>query len=403
MAFLSAPSVAADEPTSKRLRICVIGPSHYFYSGVSNYTVMLANGLAERHDVSVLYLRKLAPKALYPLKEFLGGKMGYVRTDSSIRAFDGVDYHSPLSWRRGVRFLRREMPDVVILQWWTAAVAHMYLPLVREAERIGAKILVEMHEVIDPTEAAVHGLQRYSKVAFGPLRKRAQAFIAHSERDANLIAKEYGLRQDAIHVIPHGLYDYGEPVDREEARRLWHVEDSFAILQFGSVRRYKGTTMLLDAFDALDPEIASRSRLLICGGLWDDAEEIRQRVGSSPNAAQITLSGAMIPDEQMPGLFAASDVVTLPYIRASQSGVAAIGMAHGKPIIATRVGGLEEGLRDYPGTRFIDVEVDALTRAITQEFHQWASGNTVRFKAPARRFSDTARLYDGVIAAAKGV
>jgi len=36
-------------------------------------------------------------------------------------------------------------------------------------------------------------------------------------------------------------------------------------------------------------------------------------------------------------------------MRASQSGVAHIAMAYGLPIVASRVGGLEEGLRSYKG------------------------------------------------------
>ncbi|MCU0630922.1 MAG: sugar transferase, partial [Methanoregulaceae archaeon] len=40
--------------------------------------------------------------------------------------------------------------------------------------------------------------------------------------------------------------------------------------------------------------------------------------------------------------------------RASQSGVAHIGMSFGIPIIASRVGGLEESLGKYSGSRFVD-------------------------------------------------
>ncbi len=42
----------------------------------------------------------------------------------------------------------------------------------------------------------------------------------------------------------------------------------------------------------------------------------------------------------------------LPYTRASQSGVAHIGMTYGLPIIASDVGGLKEGLSKYKGSFF---------------------------------------------------
>lgn len=51
--------------------------------------------------------------------------------------------------------------------------------------------------------------------------------------------------------------------------------------------------------------------------------------------------------------FSAADLLVLPYTRASQSGVAHIGIAYGLPILATQVGGLVESLGSYAGTRFV--------------------------------------------------
>ena len=65
--------------------------------------------------------------------------------------------------------------------------------------------------------------------------------------------------------------------------------------------------------------------------------------------------------------FSAADALVMPYIRASQSGVAHIGMEFGIPIIATRVGGLEESLGKYEGTRFINpMDPDELAKVIEQ-------------------------------------
>ncbi len=47
-------------------------------------------------------------------------------------------------------------------------------------------------------------------------------------------------------------------------------------------------------------------------------------------------------------------MLIIPYTRSSQSGVAHIGMSFGIPIIASRVGGLEESLGKYGGTRFVE-------------------------------------------------
>ncbi len=47
-----------------------------------------------------------------------------------------------------------------------------------------------------------------------------------------------------------------------------------------------------------------------------------------------------IAEDEVPGLFAAASVVVLPYIEASQSGVGSLAKGHGRPLVASAVGGL---------------------------------------------------------------
>jgi glycosyltransferase involved in cell wall biosynthesis len=60
----------------------------------------------------------------------------------------------------------------------------------------------------------------------------------------------------------------------------------------------------------------------------------------------VELRNRFIPDEETAQLFLDADVVVLPYIEASQSGVIAISREFGLPVVATGVGGLPEAVRD---------------------------------------------------------
>ena len=53
-----------------------------------------------------------------------------------------------------------------------------------------------------------------------------------------------------------------------------------------------------------------------------------------------------IPDEEVAELFTDADIVVLPYVEASQSGVLAIAYAFGKPVIVTDVGELASAVED---------------------------------------------------------
>lgn len=136
--------------------------------------------------------------------------------------------------------------------------------------------------------------------------------------------------QPRVRLLPHVNY------------RLWAPGESAPskprgtrcrILFFGRILRYKGLDHLLTAFRQLDP---ARFELVIAG----------EGEVPSIDAPNIRVINRFISDEEMGALFGAADVVALPYLAASQSGVAYMAFAFEKPVVATRVGGLAEVVRD---------------------------------------------------------
>src|SRR5208337_4163707 len=144
------------------------------------------------------------------------------------KVFDGMDYNNPLTWYRAYKFLKRERPDVIILQWWTSSVAHMHLIIALiNALSTGAKIIIEFHEVVDPLEESILPTRIYSRIMGRSLVSRASLYITHSESDKRLITSKYRIPEERVKVIPHGLYDQYDQVSKEEARKkLGMGEDS---------------------------------------------------------------------------------------------------------------------------------------------------------------------------------
>ncbi len=89
---------------------------------------------------------------------------------------------------------------------------------------------------------------------------------------------------------------------------------------------------------------------------WVHARDWELRVvGSGPESDAlaalrstpgVTVENRWVPDEEVAALIAWADAVVLPYVEASQSGVAPGAIAAGRIVVATRVGGLTEQLSD---------------------------------------------------------
>lgn len=371
--------------------ICVVGPSKRFLSGISYYTIRLANAMSMEKDVSVICFRQLLPTFLFPGKSHVGKDISELDFSPEIPVFNGMDYNNPLTWIQAYRFLKAQKPDIIVLQWWTSSVAHMQLLLKIFAGLLHKpKIIIEFHEVVDPFEESILPIRVYSKITGKLLRKNLDAYITHSKSDKELVAKRYSISPEKIHVIPHGLYDqYGKLLDIKEARKNLSIKDDFVILSFGLIRKYKGIPYLIRAFEQLPPEILKKSRLLIVGEIWEDRKELLDQIKASPFHDKITLVDEYVPDEKVNLYFSAANVVVLPYLRASQSGIAHIAMSFGKPVVVSEVGGLKESMANYDGTFFVPPDdVDSIGKAILSQF-----GERKHYEAPDQKWDRIINCY----------
>jgi len=281
-----------------------------------------------------------------------------------------LDWYNPITWLRAFRIAQKA--DVIVFQWWTSSVAHMYLAL--EVLNFGLRrrppIIIEFHEVVDPLEGSVLPIRIYSKVMGKLIIRLATRYVVHSNADSALISKNYGIEKGKIEVIPHGIYDHYKKIERKEAKTTAGIEEDFVILFFGLLRPYKGVKYLIKAFENLPEDLIEKSRLLIVGETWGD-REVKELVKESKFSNKIEVVDRYVSDDEVSLYFSASDVLVIPYTRASQSGVAHIGMAFGMPIIASEVGGLKESLGKYEGTVLVHPgSVEDITKALRYVFNK---------------------------------
>jgi len=371
-------------------KICIVGPSKRFLSGISYYTIRLANALSATSNVSVIYFRKLLPEFLFPGHAHVGKDISHLELSPFVRVFDGMDYNNPLTWYGAYRYLKASKPDVIILQWWTSSVSHMHLLLKIMSILLKSELIIEFHEVVDPLEESILPIRLYSRLMGTILRKNLNTYIVHSNSDKSLIEKRYRIEPQKIHVIPHGLYDhYGKAIDNKRAKEILSIKEDFIILSFGLIRKYKGIPYLIRAFEQLPENIVSKSRLLIVGEIWEGREELLGQIKSSIYAEKITLVDKYVPDDVVPVYFSAANIVVLPYTRASQSGIAHIAMTFEKTIIVSEVGGLKESMGSYAGTFFVPpMDSNAIKDQLIKHF-----GSEKIYNPPALGWDETSKRY----------
>ncbi|WP_410498580.1 glycosyltransferase family 4 protein [Chitinibacter sp. S2-10] len=157
-----------------------------------------------------------------------------------------------------------------------------------------------------------------------------------------------------IHVIPHGLIVPDGLICKP---RQWQAKPNIAFL--GRVNAYKGVQLLVDAVAGLDD--SEFDQLLIAGrhsvdidysGIPDQKKQIIDR---------------WLEDGEIAAFANQCHILALPYIEASQSGVATIAIAANIPVIATRVGALPDQLKG--GAIYCDATVDGVRAALCELIH----------------------------------
>jgi glycosyltransferase involved in cell wall biosynthesis len=334
------------------MNIVVIGLTYPFRGGISHYTTLLCKELMRHHEVKLLGLKRQYPEFLFPgktQKDYSGKK---IFADSE----NIIDSMNPFTWIKAAWRIGRLKPDMVLIQWWQPFFGPCFgtIALLCRLFSPGTRVVFLCHNVRPHEVSVVDRLLSWYGYLVG------NAFIVHSEEDKeNLLAAKPKAK---VMKSPHPTYDvftFDQKLDRDRVRAGMGL-DGPVILYFGYIRRYKGLKYLLQALPAVLAEM--KVTLLVVGEIYDDREELLGLIDELGIRERIVLVDEYVPNEEVGKFFVASDVVVLPYVTATQSGIIQVAYGFEKGVITTDVGGLPEVVEDG-GTGLLVKSKDPLALA----------------------------------------
>jgi glycosyltransferase involved in cell wall biosynthesis len=348
------------------VKICIIGPTYPYRGGISHYTTLLVKHLeAAGHQVKLYSYTRQYPRFLFPGKTDKDPSATTLRVPCEYI----VDPIQPLSWWRVYRRIRRDAPDLLILQWWvpywTPSLAAISWLIKR---RTKIKLVYVCHNVTPHEESGTLD----HRLAWVVLR-RGDAFIVHSEQDRRkllaLLRRPQVWRTNLpTYEVLRQLTDSSEQIS--SIRSALKLEGKQLLLFFGFVRPYKGLEYLIQALPLVREKLPD-VHLLIVGEFWTGKQAYLAYAEQAGVVEHISIVDQYVPNEDLPAYFAAADVVVLPYVTATQSAVVQLAFGFGKPVITTRVGGLHEVVQDgYNGLVVPPQNEEALAAAIIRYFSE---------------------------------
>ncbi len=314
------------------MKIAIVGPAHPFKGGITHYTSLLFQKLKVSHDVRYYAFCRQYPRWLFPgrisdLKDPLFQLNGEV-----LRV---LDTYKPWTWIQTARAIREYSPELLILPWWVFFWAPVFHTLVRRVKRnSNTKVVFICHNVI-PHERAL-----FQKPIARSVLGLGDEIIVHCQQDKELIATL--LPQARIHKVMHPIYDvFARGASRDQTRKKMGLQ-GFTLLFFGFVRPYKGLRYLLEAMPQVVVETGAH--LIVAGEFWENVRKYHSLIDRLRLNKHVTLIDRYIPSEEVHDYFAAADLVVLPYVHCTGSGIVQIAFGCQRPVVASAVGSLPEAI-----------------------------------------------------------
>ncbi|MCF7858805.1 MAG: glycosyltransferase [Candidatus Cloacimonetes bacterium] len=339
------------------MKIGFLGPIFPYRGGIAKFSTLLAGEFQAQHSIKFYSFKHQYPKLFFPGKNQISES-----TDPGFDVTYDLTPYNPLTWNSTKKNINKWNPDVLIINYWIPFFAPAFGYI---SKRLNKKIKIYY---------IIHNIDFHEKWLF------AKSLTKYAMRRADkLITLSNSVNTDLKKLFPnkktikgfHPVYNCynNDNYFSDSAKAKLQLKGKKVILFFGFIKPYKGLELLIRSMPFVLSEITN-SHLLIVGEVYKNSNKYLQLIENYSLKENVTFINRYVKDDEVELFFKAADLLVLPYLQATQSGVVQIAYDMNLGTVATPVGSLPDiVITSKTGIIAREVSVPALKNAIIEYFN----------------------------------
>ncbi len=219
------------------------------------------------------------------------------------------------------------------------------------------RLVYTVHNIL-PHESSGKEKEQYKK-----WYQSCDLLIVHNLYCKDLLEHEYGI-SNKICIMPFGVYELNKQYAKTKEEKT-HKE----LIQFGSIRKYKGIDILIQAIAELDEKIKDKIHVTIVGKQYKklDPTDYKKMISDRNLESIISFNPDRISDEELFSMISNSDGCVFPYRNIYGSSAIMMAYAFDKPVIVSDIPTfIEETNNCKTGLKFRSEDITSLRDSIIE-------------------------------------
>lgn len=357
------------------MKIGFLGPAYPFRGGIVQFSMQLAEEFRHNHEIKFFSFKHQYPKLLFP------GKDQFSKSEKpDFTIISKLTPYNPFTWFPTIKAINDWNPDILIISYWIPFFAPSFGFILRRLSK-NTKLYYIVHNI------DFHEKWLFAKSLTKYALDKADFLVTLSESVYNDTCRLFPKKKTIHGFHPvYNCYNF-EKYTKISAKSELKLTDKKVILFFGYIKQYKGLELLIRSLPGVVNKIEN-AHLLIVGEVYGDAKKYHDAIHETGMEERITFINRFVKDDEIELFFKAADVLALPYIQATQSGVMQIAYDMELGAVATPVGSLAELVLDNKtGSMAEDVSKEAFADAIVRYFELDQEDLIKNIKAENKKYS----------------